>query len=225
MTNKPFQTNNFEQWILKNRGFNPSLFFLILCLGKALLIFLQEEVLGYRADFFVDISSLGDEEASAMISFMWQLKILLGYLSIPIYYALKFSVVGLILWLGAFGFGYKIGFKFLFRLAMTSQIVFFIPDVVKILFFGLVSQEYGIDDFNTFQPLSLVGYLDVKDHSALMINFSEWFSISQFLYLLLLVIGIRLKYRREFNDAFYLVALSFLPASLFWVFFYSVVFS
>jgi hypothetical protein len=225
MTKEPFKPNNFEKWVLKNGNFSPGFFFLVLCLVKALLIFLQEEILGYRADFFVDISSLGDQEASAIISFMWQLKILLGYLSIPLYYLLKFSVVALILWLGAFGFGYKIGFRFLFRLAMVSQLVFFIPDLVKILFFGFVSQEYGMDEFSTFQPLSLVGYIDIQNHGAFMVNFSDWFSLSQFLYILLLITGIRLKYRRHFKDAFYLVGLSYLPASLFWIFFYSVVFS
>jgi len=225
MTSKPFKTNNFEKWILKNRNFSPGLFFLILCLVKALMIFLQEEILGYRADFFVDISSLGDENASAMMSLMWQVKIFLGYVGIPIYYLLKFSVVGIILWLGAFGFGYKIEFKFLFRLAMVAQLAFLIPDLVKIFFFGFVSQEYGMDEFSAFRPLSFVGYIDVKNSGALMINFFDWISLSQFLFILLLAIGIRLKYRREFKDAFYLVGLSYLPFSLFWIFFYSIVFA
>ncbi len=214
-----------EKWILENRKFNPLVLFIILCLIKAVLIFLQEDLLGYRADFFVDISSLGDEETSAMLSLMWSIKIFLGYASIPLYYISKFSVVALILWLGSFGFGYRIPYPFLFKLAMGAQVVFFVPELVKILYFGFASSQYGVDEFNAFQPLSFLVFIDVSESSPFIINLLEWLSIPQVLYVYLLSVGIRLKYRRTLKQAFAVVGGSYVPVSLFWIFFYSVVFA
>ena len=219
------QYNGLEQWIIQNRKFNPYVLFVILCLIKAVMIFLQEDLLGYRADFFVDISSIGNEEASAMLSVMWSVKIFLGYASIPLYYLLKFFVVGLILWLGAFGFGYRIPFSFLFKLAMGAQVVFFIPEILKVLYFGIFSPQYGLDEFNSFQLLSFLVFIDVEESSPLLINFFEWLSLAQVLFIYLLSVGIRLKYHRTLKEAFRVVATSYIPASLFWIFFYSVVFA
>ncbi len=217
--------NGFEKWILDNRNFNPYLFFLLLCLLKAGTIFLQEDLLGYRADFFVDISGIGDPQASAMMSLMWSIKIGLGYFSIPFYYLMKFSVVGLVLWLGSFGFGYRIGYRFLFKLAMVAQLAFFIPDFFKILYFGIFSPQYGMEEFNAFQPLSMMSLIDVEESSAMMINLAEWLSLAQVFYMYLLAVGIRLKYDRTLKQALSLVSASYVPASLFWIFFYSIVFA
>ena len=217
------ERTEFENTLVSLGQVNPYLFFVVLCLIKGLFIFTEQDLLGYRSDFFVDISSLGNQEAETL-SLLWQAKILLGYLGIPIYYLIKFLSVGLVLWLGAFGFGWRISFPFLFKLAMFSQLAFFIPDLVKILYFGFISEEYTMADYSFFRPLSLLGLLPDDIGSPFLINLADWINLGQLVFMALLAKGIQLKYSRTFKQSVYLALLSFLPASLFWVFFYSAVF-
>ena len=221
---RAFKTNEIENWLLGFRDVNAYYYFALLCLLQGALIFVQEDVVGFRSDFFTLIQTIGDEGGSTMLSFLWTLKIILGYLAIPIVYLFKCGGVALVLWLSAFGFGYKISFKFFFKLSLFCQPIFFIQPLLKIIWFGFISEDYSQVDLDTFFPLSLFA-LSSPEQPGFWQDLSIWISLPEMAFWYLLSVGIRLKYYRTLRQAFTMVASGYILFSVLFLWFSSVVFA
>ncbi|NOS90625.1 MAG: hypothetical protein HOP30_01775, partial [Cyclobacteriaceae bacterium] len=94
--------------------------FLILCLISVLLLYVKKSFIENETAAF---EFLQDRPEGAIL----QLISTLQFLSIPFIYAWKFTVIGFVLWVGCFLFGYWITFSQCWSVAMAAEFVFILP--------------------------------------------------------------------------------------------------
>jgi hypothetical protein len=145
----------------------------------------------------------------------------LQFLAIPIIYAYKATVIGFILWVGAFMFGYKISFKQMWHVALVSETVFLLPELVKIMWFILIDKQPELQEIISFYPLSLMSFFNsasVADNLQYPLKALNLFEV---LYWFILVEAIHITAKKKWNYAFAIVFTTYVPLFLFWMLYYS----
>jgi hypothetical protein len=145
----------------------------------------------------------------------------LQFLAIPIIYAYKATVIGFILWVGAFMFGYRISFEKMWHIALVSETVFLLPELVKIMWFILIDRQPEIQEIISFYPLSLMNLFNsasVADNWQYPLKALNLFEV---LYWFVLVETIHITAEKKWNYAFAIVFTTYVPLFLFWMLYYT----
>ncbi len=192
---------------------NKWLFYALLCLLTAVLLFLKKSFVVSQITAFIVLEAKG-----AMG--MFHLLDTLEYLSIPIFYLWKFTITAFILWVGSFMFGYKINFSKMWHIVLIAELLFIVPDFLKTLWFILIETDPDYWDIKAFYPLSLMHFfehelIDKKWHYPLMsINLFE------IVYWLILVYFIHYTVKKELKTSFYIVGSSYILFFVLWLVFF-----
>jgi hypothetical protein len=152
---------------------------------------------------------------------IFQLLSNLQFLAIPIIYAYKATVIGFVLWVGAFMFGYRISFKQMWHVALVSETVFLFPELVKIMWFILIDRQPDLQEIISFYPLSLMSLFDsasVADNWQYPLKALNLFEV---LYWFILVEAIHITAEKKWNYAFAIVFTTYVPLFLFWMLYYT----
>ena len=209
-----------KAWL--NRYFEEDIriVFLAVCIFQGVLIFIQEDIIGFRADFFELLNDIGDTGISYGILKIIEIG---GYLFIPIQIAIRSLMIGLLLWLGTFAFGYKATYKSLFSLAIYSHIALFISQILKILWFGFVDRSYTQLDLDQFHNFSFLIFIPMESRGNII---SELFSMihpGMLLYLWLLTQGLVKILKRPLSIAWPIVITFILGIGGIWTIFVHIV--
>jgi hypothetical protein len=135
--------------------FKSRYLFLLVCLFLVFLSFVSQTFI-LTEDIFFNL--LGEQMAYEKVQELidnqqrWQW---VGYLTIPLIYFLKLSLLSLSLMIGVVFLGVKLNFKQLFRVALLAEFVMLIPTFIKIAWFIFIDTEYTFEEVNYFMPLSL----------------------------------------------------------------------
>lgn len=193
-------------------SFNKKLFFIIVCLISFFLLYIQQSfIIGEIAAF----KFLEGPEA-----LVFRLISGLKFLAIPVVYGLKFTVVGFILWVGCFMWGYKVTYNKCWQIAMIAEVIFFVPTVLKIFWFMFISTDPTFWEYQAFYPLSYMNFFDFSEVSARYHYPNQAFNIFEILYWVTLTYGIDFAARKKKSVANAIVATSYIPMFLFWLWFY-----
>jgi len=141
----------------------------------------------------------------------------LGYVLVPIFYTLKFSLTASMLYIGVFFLDLKYSFKKLFQIAMIAEVVFLVPVVLKIIWFAFIQTDFTLEEFTSFYPLSLQNiFLDVQ--------IEPWFlyplqvvNVFEVGYGFVLAAGISIAFKEDFNKSLSLVIKSYGLGLMLWV--------
>lgn len=192
-------------------------FFLILCIITFLLLFIKKTFIEYEITAFQILDERGQLGLFKAIS-------ALQYLSIPVIYLTKFTFIAFFVWVGCFGFGYRVTYNHCWHLVMISEIIFVLPEMIKIFWFMFVETDPNFAAVKAFYPLSLMNFFDFE------IVADKWhyplksLNVFEVLYWFLLVAGIYLKSQKVYKQSMIIALFGYVLPFLFWLGYYTVVY-
>ncbi len=153
-----------------------------------------------------------DELFNFQVKYAW-----VGYAFIPVWLLLKNFVIALCLQTGLILNNTKLKFGTTFRIAITAEFIFLLPQLIKLAWFLLVKTDYTLTDVQQFYPLSALNLFKVENLSALLIYPFQTFNVFEVLYWLLLAGGIKQALDSDINKGIKVVFSGYIPALALWI--------
>ncbi len=189
-----------------------------MCLITLLLLFAKKAFVEYETTAFLILDERGELGFFKAIS-------ALQFLSIPVIYLYKFTVISFVIWVGSFLFGYRITYKQVFGIAIVAETVFLLPEVIKILWFMLGSSEPNYYEIKAFYPLSLMNFVDYREVADRFHYPLKALNLFEVVYWIVLVKLIHLTARKKFIIANAIVFTSYVFFFFIWLWFYTAVYN
>ncbi len=191
--------------------------FLFICVSTLLLLFIKKSFIENETAAF---EFLANKPEGSMLA----IRSTLQYFSIPLIYAWKFLVIAFVVWVGCFLFGFRVTFEQCWRVVMAAELVFYFPEIIKIVWFTVIETDpdfYRIQAFYPFSMMSFFDYLTVPARYHYPLKSLNLFEIA---YLAALMFGVWHFSRKPFKHAFIIVLTTYLPIFILWLIFYMVVY-
>ncbi|MFY0689953.1 MAG: hypothetical protein JXQ90_22470 [Cyclobacteriaceae bacterium] len=133
----------------------------------------------------------------------------IGYVTLPLIYLLRFLIITCVLLMGSFIAGYKVKFREVFDVTITSEYIFLVLPIIKLLWFGFILQDYTLIDLIKFSPFSLNSVFDLSESIHWLDPLMKSVSLFEVTYWLLLGYGMCKILNRPFSKAIGLVVASY----------------
>lgn len=143
----------------------------------------------------------------------------IGYAVLPLLLLLKFFLVASCLTVGTLLLGTPASFKSLFRIAILAELVFIIPPIIKIFWFGIFHVDYTLQDLQFFSPLSVLSLVDRESVEPWLLYPLQLLNVFEFAYWLVLAYGLYELTGERYSKMLGLVAASYGTGLLLWVVF------
>lgn len=196
---------------------DKKLTFLLLCLGTFLLLYVKIAFIEYETAAF---EFLMDQPEGAVLQMISGLK----FLSVPLIYLWKFTVIGFVIWVGCFMFGYRVTFSQCWGITIVSEFTFLVAELFKISWFLFFETDPTYEDIRGFYPFSLMNlydYTDIDKRYAYPLRALNLFELA---YWFVLVQGVHHFARKEKRIAWFIVLGSYVIIFFLWLWFYIVVY-
>lgn len=141
----------------------------------------------------------------------------LGYLSIPLWILIKCGAVHLCLQVGLIMQNIKLSASRTFRIAITAETIFIIPQIIKALWYSYVQKEYSLTDLQFFYPLSLLNLFNPSEISIMWIYPLQTLNIFEFFYFIILSIGLKRSIKKDDITSNKVLFSGYLPALIIWI--------
>ncbi len=190
--------------------------FILICLATLMVLFTKKSMIENETAAF---EFMADQPAGSILF----VRSTLQYISIPLIYASKFTALGFVLWIGCFLFGYRVTFSQCWGIVLVAELIFLIPELIKIFWFLIIEPDpnyYEIQAFYPFSLMNLVDYLEIEKKYAYPLKALNLFEI---IYWYILALGIKNFAKRGMKPAWTIVLGFYLPIFLFWLLFYILV--
>lgn len=197
--------------------FDKRLFFLLLVLLFFVIRYLTDELILQSIPGYQSL-----EQEGTLVYF--HLFNTLGYLWTPFSLLWKFTLTAFTLWIGAFMAGYKLSYRELWKFAMIAEIVFILPELIRLLWFLILEQPENFLAIKNFHPLSLFSLVN-PDHVDPRFYYPLGaLNLFEVAYWILLAIGVHTISRRSFSTSLLIVLFSYTLCFLLWLGFYAIVY-
>lgn len=208
-------------WLLQKRekflsnwyNFNVPVFFL-------LLSFLYIAILLLKRWFIID--TIAAFEILQERGEFWIFDILFGleYISVPFFLVWKFLFTTFLLWIGCFMFGYRLTFATLWKWVMFAELIFLIPEALKVVWFTSFAPEPTFDEYRAFYPFSLMNFFDFQSLPGRWHYPLKTLNIFEIAYTLSLIAGVFILSGKKFSISSYVVLSSYVLGMICWLVFY-----
>jgi hypothetical protein len=192
-------------------------FFLLLCLISFLLLFIKKNFIEFEITAFQILDERGQLGLFKAIS-------ALQYFTIPIIYNTKFTFIAFIVWVGCFTFGYRVTYVNCWHIVMVSEIVFVLPELIKIIWFLVVETDPDFARVKAFYPLSLMNFFNHETLGAKWHYPLKSLSIFELIYTLFIIAGIYLKSGKQYSQSVIIGVFGYVLPFLFWLVYYTLVY-
>ncbi|MEO1254166.1 MAG: hypothetical protein AAFY41_04640, partial [Bacteroidota bacterium] len=154
---------------------------------------------------------------------IWVFDIFYGlqYLTAPIFLAWKWTWTTLTLWIGCFMFGYRLHFNQLWKMVMLAEVVFFIPELLKIIWFSVFQTDPNYHDYMAFYPFSFINLFDCAQIDPKWHYPLKSLNVFELIYWLVLVLGIYFLSGKKIKTSLFIVLSTYSLFFLIWLLFYS----
>ncbi|MBL7861572.1 MAG: hypothetical protein JNJ65_10440 [Cyclobacteriaceae bacterium] len=196
---------------------DKKLTFVILCLLSILLLYIKKSFIENETAAF---EFLQDRPEGAVLRIISALQ----FFSIPLIYLWKFTVIGFVLWVGCFTFGFRITFSQCWSVVMAAEFIFIAPELLKIGWFLFIETDPTLFEIRAFYPLSLMNFFDFETLDKRYAYPLRALSIFEIFYVLILVNGVHYFARRQKQSAWLIVSTSYILIFLIWLIFYILVY-
>ena len=196
---------------------NGKLFFVLLCLATLLLLYVKKSFIESNIAAFEVLEMEGKMGVFHFIN-------TLQYLSIPLVYMWKFSIVALVLWIGSFMFGYKINYPTAWKIALVAESIFLIPELLKAAWFMFFEVEPSIWDVRAFYPFSIINFFDHAQLPDRWVYPLKALNLFEPIYWFLLVAGIHVNANKKLSTTYWIVGSSYVFFFFLWLAFYLIVY-
>jgi len=149
----------------------------------------------------------------------------LQYVSIPLIYLWKFTVLGFVIWVGCFLFGYRVTFSQCWGLVLIAEFVFILPELIKITWFLFIETDPNFYDIQAFYPFSLMNLVDYQDLPTRYAYPFKALNLFELLYWYVLALGIQHFAKRGMKPAWTIVLGFYVPIFVLWLLFYIIVYA
>ena len=191
--------------------------FLLICLATLIVLYIKKSMIENET---VAFEFMADQPAGSILA----LRSTLQYLSIPLIYAWKFTVLGFVLWLGCFLFGYRVTYSQCWGIVLIAELVFLIPELIKIVWFLFIQQDPTFYDIQAFYPFSMMNLVDYQELPKRYVYPFKALSLFEPLYWFVLALGIQHFAKRGMKPAWTIVLAFYVPVFLMWLAFYVIVY-
>lgn len=196
---------------------NKRLTFILLCLITFLLLYVKKTFIENETAAF---EFLQDRPEGGIL----QLISALQFLTIPLIYLWKFTVIAFVIWVGCFMFGYRVTYSQCWGITVVSEFIFIVPELLKIGWFMFVETDPNLLDIRAFYPFSLMNFADYSEVDPQYVYPLKALNIFEIFYWVLLVTGVHFFSRKERKQAWIIVLSSYVLIFLLWILFYIVVY-
>lgn len=195
---------------------NMYLLFGVICALYILILFIQQTFI------IAQIPAFQFAQGSEMLI----LKLIAGLkiLGVPVMFGLKFTIIAFVLWTGCFMWGYRVSYTKCWQVTMIAELVFFLPAILKTLWFILVQTETSYFEFQAFYPLSLMSFYNYEVVPDKYIYVNQSLNLFEVVYWVVLTYGIDFAARKKKATANAIVFTTYVPLFLFWLWFYATVY-
>lgn len=202
-----------EDWF----QFNPFIFFVLLCLISLALLMMKKN---FVIDGLAAFEILNDRGDSGVINLIFSLQ----YLSVPIFYLWKFTVITVFIWISSFFVGYKLYYTRLWKLVMLMEIIFIIPEAIKIFWF--IGDTTGVDywEVKAFYPFSILSILNYEDIAERWHYPLKALNLFEVIYWSLLWFGVHSLANKRKRTAKWIVISGYIIPFFLWLLFYIIVY-
>lgn len=199
-----------EEWFT----FNTTGMFFVICLLYFALLFVKRIFIIDSIAAFEILNERGE---------IWIFDVFFGlqYLTVPIFLAWKWLWTTLILWIGCFMFGYRLHFNQLWKMAMLAELVFFLPEIAKLLWFTIFQTDPNYHDYMAFYPLSLINLVDYTEIAPKWHYPLKSINLFELLYWHILILGIYFLSGKKLKISTFIVLSSYVLFFLLWLIFYA----
>ena len=116
--------------------------------------------------------------------------------------------------------GYKVSYAKCWQVSMIAELVFFLPTILKTLWFLLIKTETNYWDFQAFYPFSLA-FFDHEKVPDKYLYVNQSLNVFEILYWIALTYGIDFAARKKKSVANAIVFTTYVPLFFFWLWFYA----
>ena len=196
---------------------DKKLTFIILCMLSILLLYIKKSFIENETAAFEFLQDRPEGTVLRIIS-------ALQFFSIPLIYLWKFTVIGFVLWVGCFMFGFRITFTQCWSVVMAAEFIFLVPEFLKIGWFMVVETDPTLPEIRAFYPFSLMNLVDYETIQKRFAYPLRALSIFEIFYVLIMVNGVHLFAKRDNRAASWIVSTSYILIFLLWLIFYIIVY-
>lgn len=193
------------------------LLFVLLCLVTFLLLYVKITLIENETAAF---EFLQDRPEGMILKAISTIK----FLSIPLVYIWKFTVIAFVIWVGCFMFGYRVTYSQCWGVVIVAEYIFLIPEILKILWFMFVETDPTYNDIGGFYPLSLMHFVDYEALDKRWAYPFRALNIFELIYWVLLVEGIHHYAKKDKKYVWIIVACSYVFIFFLWLAFYAIVY-
>ena len=208
-------TNNSESSSLF--ATDKRLTFIILCLLSVLLLYIKKSFIEYETAAF---EFLQDRPEGAVLRIISTLQ----FFSIPLIYLWKFTVIGFVIWVGSFTFGFRITFSQCWSVVMAAEFIFLIPEFLKIGWFMFIETDPTLPEIRAFYPFSMINLVDYTTIEKRYAYPLRALSVFEIFYVLVMVNGVHYYAKRQKQAAWWIVSCSYILIFVIWLIFYMIVY-
>jgi hypothetical protein len=196
---------------------DKKLTFILLCLATYALLYIKIAFIENETAAF---QFLEDRPEGSLFQLLNTLRVI----SVPLVYLWKFTVIGFVVWVGCFLFGYRVSFTQCWGIAIVSEFIFLLPEIVKIIWFMFIETDPTYDRVTSFYPLSLMNFMDYYEVSKRYRYPLRALNLFEVIYWVGLVSGVHFFARKEKKIAWFIVLGSYVLLFLLWLAFYVMVY-
>lgn len=207
------ETSPFQSFLEADKR----LMFLFICLYTLALLFVKKSFIENETAAFEFLANR--PEGSILV-----VRSTVQYLSIPLIYLWKFVILAFLVWVGCFMFGYRVLYSQCWRIVTAAELIFIIPEVLKIGWFMLVPQDPDFFEIQAFYPLSVLQMTDYREVSDRWHYPLKALNLFEFAYCYLLALGVHFYSRKPVVKGLLVIACTYLPVFLLWLGFYTLVY-
>ncbi len=191
--------------------------FVLLCLATFLLLYVKKAFIENETAAF---EFLEDRPEGGIL----QLISAIQFFSIPLIYLWKFTVIGFVVWVGCFMFGYRVTYSQCWGLAIVSEFIFLIAELLKIGWFIFIETDPNLNDIKAFYPFSLMHFFNYYEIDKRFVYPLKALNLFEIVYWILLVNGVHFFARKEKKTAWIIVLCSYVLIFILWLLFYIIVY-
>lgn len=192
-------------------------FFLIICALTFLVLFIKKTFIEYEITAFQILDERGELGMFKLISS-------LQYLTIPLIYLMKFTFIAFFLWVGCFGFGYKVTYSNCWHIVMVAEIVFVIPELIKLIWFMIFETDPNFGEVRAFYPFSLMNFFNFEAVGSVWHYPLKALNLFEILYWFLLVAGIYVKSHKIYRQSVIIGFFGYVLPFIFWLGYYTLIY-
>ncbi|MCK5466949.1 MAG: hypothetical protein KAI99_00515, partial [Cyclobacteriaceae bacterium] len=187
------------------------------CLLTFLVLFIKKSFIEYEITAFQILDERGQLGMFKIIS-------ALQYLSIPAVYLIKFIFIAFFIWVACFGFGYKVTYSNCWHIVLASEIIFILPELIKVIWFMFFETDPNFATVRAFYPFSMMNFfnfelIENKWHYPL-----KALNIFEVLYWFLLTAGIYVKSQADYRKSLIIGIFGYIAPFIFWLGYYTIVY-